>query len=226
MCGTTLTPMHLSERFTSLQGEGYWSGTPAAFVRMAGCNLACPFCDTDFRPTHTLNEEQLARWAQSTGMHHVVITGGEPALQLTPTLIESLHQKGLYVQVETNGTIPIPRGWGVDWITCSPKMQPLSAYRADATANPPVRGEGGQAATNEGRVEESWSWVDELKIVFTAPADVAPWEQVLCPHRFIQPCDTGDAARNQSILRAAIDYCLTHPQWRLSLQTHKILGIH
>lgn len=188
--------MRVSELFTSLQGEGHWVGTPAAFIRLAGCNRACPFCDTDFSARSELSEQQLADWAGGTGMGHAVVTGGEPALQLTPSLVARLHERGLRVQVETNGTIDLPRAWGIDWVTCSPK-----------TPTPRLR------------------HIDELKVVFASPDDMAPWEQSTITHRFVQPCDTGDPATNERILRNAIDYCLKHPQWRLSLQTHKLIGI-
>lgn len=189
--------MRVSELFTSLQGEGHWSGTPSAFIRLAGCNLSCPFCDTDYSPRQDLSELQVADWAGGTGLPHAVVTGGEPGLQLTPTLVALLHERGLRVQVETNGTIDLPPSWGIDWVTCSPK-----------TLHPRL------------------SHIDELKVVFTTPSDITPWEQYPVPHRFVQPCDTGDPSANARIVQAAVSYCLSHPQWRLSLQTHKLIGIH
>ena len=193
--------MQISECFVSLQGEGWFTGTPAAFIRLAGCNLQCPFCDTDFHSRQTLSEEEVARWVAQTGMHHVVLTGGEPALQLSPTLIELLHEAGLFVQIETNGTVPLPEEWGIDWITCSPKF----GYVAEA----PLR----------------LSRMDELKVVFTPGMDLSPYDNIPAQVRFLQPCDMGDPARNDLILRETVNYCLAHPAWRLSLQTHKILGI-
>lgn len=192
--------MQISELFVSLQGEGYFTGTPAAFIRLAGCNLRCPFCDTDFRATQTLGEQEVAAWAVQTGMRHVVITGGEPTLQLTATLTRLLHEVGLFIQIETNGTRALPPDCEVDWVTCSPK----TAYSPE-----PIRLE----------------HIDELKVVFTGHDEPANYDYLTASVRSLQPCDTGNAQRNEELRQQAIAYCLSHPQWRLSLQTHKLLGV-
>ena len=111
--------MRVNETFLSLQGEGYFTGTPAFFLRLSGCNLQCPFCDTNHQSFSEMSEEEIVTEASRHKPRHIVITGGEPALQLTQSLVDKLHEAGFFVQVETNGTLPLPEG--IDWVTCSPK---------------------------------------------------------------------------------------------------------
>ncbi|MDE6306040.1 MAG: 7-carboxy-7-deazaguanine synthase QueE [Muribaculaceae bacterium] len=122
--------MRVNEIFYSLQGEGFHTGTPAVFIRLSGCNLACPFCDTSHASgtdmTHLQIVEEVGRYA---GVRHVVITGGEPTLQADDRLVELLHRNGHFVQIETNGTRPVPKG--IDWITCSPKEGPYALTDVD-----------------------------------------------------------------------------------------------
>lgn len=111
--------MRLNEIFYSIQGEGYFTGTPAVFIRLSGCNLKCPFCDTDHTRFVEKTENEIVRMASQYPCHHAVITGGEPSLQLTESFVRKLKEAGFFVQVETNGTRPLPNN--VDWVTCSPK---------------------------------------------------------------------------------------------------------
>jgi 7-carboxy-7-deazaguanine synthase (Cx14CxxC type) len=206
----------VKELFYTLQGEGANTGRPAVFLRFAGCNLwsgleadrasaTCRFCDTDFVGTDGTgggkfaNPRDLARavaahWpAKNQAKPFVVCTGGEPLLQLDAPLIDALHDAGLEIAIETNGTIAAPAG--IDWICVSPKAGAALAARAG----------------------------DELKLVYPqAGFDPAQFEALNFRHLFLQPCDGPEVRQNQ---QAAIDYCLTHPRWRLSLQTHKLLGI-
>ena len=197
--------MRVNETFLSLQGEGYFTGTPAFFLRLSGCNLQCPFCDTHHQSFTEMTEEEIVQEASRHMPRHIVITGGEPALQLTKSLVDKLHEAGFFIQVETNGTLPLPEG--IDWVTCSPKGQTPS--------NSPVKGESLK--------------IDELKILFmgdgTDPEDFLPGGRYGGEQLYLQPLDTGDEMRNRIILRDTIAYILEHPQWRLSLQTHKLLGI-
>ncbi len=121
--------MRVNEIFYSLQGEGRWTGTPAVFLRLSGCNLQCPFCDTRHHAHQQMSEEQAVRLCAAFPARHIVVTGGEPALQLTPSLVDRLHREGFFVQVETNGTLPLPPG--VDWVTCSPKDAPCAIGHVD-----------------------------------------------------------------------------------------------
>ena len=113
--------MRVNETFLSLQGEGRFTGTPVFFLRLSGCNLQCPFCDTNHQGYKEMSEEEIVQEACLHEPRHIVITGGEPAMQLTQSLIDKLHEAGFFVQVETNGTMPLPEG--IDWVTCSPKGQ-------------------------------------------------------------------------------------------------------
>ena len=190
--------MKVNEIFYSLQGEGHFTGTPAVFVRLSGCNLRCGFCDTDHAGGVEMTEEQIVAQASGHAARHVVITGGEPSLQLTGTLVDLLHQAGFFVQVETNGTRELPPA--VDWVTCSPKDAPLACSR-----------------------------VDELKLLYQGPESAAVADHlhstVQARHYCLQPCDWGCAERNAAVLAGCIGYIKAHPWWRLSLQTHKLLGI-
>lgn len=111
--------MKVNEIFYSIQGEGYYTGTPALFIRFSGCNLKCAFCDTEHEAGTEMTVDEIVSEAASCPARHVVLTGGEPGLQITDELVEKLHRAGKYVQVETNGTCHLPEG--IDWITCSPK---------------------------------------------------------------------------------------------------------
>ncbi len=188
--------MKVNEIFHSLQGEGYHTGSAVVFLRLSGCNLKCAFCDTDHIGGKNMTEEEIVEEVNRYGTKHVVITGGEPAMQLTSTLVDKLHQAGLYVQIETNGTLLLPPG--IDWVTCSPK-----------TGRKPVLAD-----------------VDELKVVIAGhDTDPSIYDNIKASHRFVQPCDHGDAKLNAESIKQAVDYVKSHPQWRLSLQTHKLINI-
>ena len=203
----------VKEIFLTLQGEGMQAGRRAVFLRLSGCNLwtgreqdrataRCTFCDTDFvgmdgenggrYEAAALAGKVASLWGKGD-LPLVVITGGEPMLQLDAALIDALHARGFEIAVETNGTLPAPDG--IDWICVSPKAGTEIVQRAG----------------------------DELKLVWPQagvdPADLLGWD---FRHFLIQPMDCADAAAAR---QAAIDYVLRHPEWRLSLQTHKLLGL-
>jgi 7-carboxy-7-deazaguanine synthase (Cx14CxxC type) len=205
----------VKEIFLTLQGEGGQAGRAAVFCRFAGCNLwsgreedragaVCTFCDTDFvgldgsgggrfADAGALADAVAAAWAGGAEDRLVVLTGGEPLLQVDEALVAALHARGFSVALETNGTLPAPRG--IDWICVSPK--------ADAAL-----------AQTTGQ---------ELKLVFPQPGvDPARFEPLAFDRFLLQPMDGPGREANTA---AAIAYCLAHPRWRLSLQTHKYLGI-
>ncbi|MDG2523387.1 7-carboxy-7-deazaguanine synthase [Caulobacter segnis] len=205
----------VKEIFLTLQGEGGQAGKAAVFCRFSGCNLwtgreqdrakaVCTFCDTDFVGTDgegggkfatpdALADAVAAAWTGGADDRLVVITGGEPMLQLDAPLIDALHSRGFMIAVETNGTLPAPEG--IDWICVSPK--------ADA----PVVQTRGQ----------------ELKLVYPqALADPARFEHMDFERFYLQPMDGPDQLENT---QKAVAYCLSHPKWRLSVQTHKYLGL-
>jgi len=205
----------VKEIFLTLQGEGAHTGRAAVFCRFSGCNLwsgreqdrasaTCRFCDTDFVGTDgtlggryasagELADTIAAQWTGANTNRYVVLTGGEPLLQVDAPLVDALHAHGFSVGVETNGTITPPDG--MDWICVSPKA-------------------GAELAIRSGH---------ELKLVYPQ-ADAVPERFAdLAFERFsLQPMDGPDVIENTA---RTVDYCLRHPQWRLSLQTHKTLGI-
>lgn len=203
----------VKEIFLTLQGEGMQAGRRAVFLRFSGCNLwsgrekdragaQCTFCDTDFVGTDGVHggrydAPSLARkvselWGEGEE-RLVVITGGEPLLQLDEALIGALHDLGFEVAVETNGTIAAPPG--LDWICVSPKA-------------------GSHVIQRQG---------NELKLVWPQPAidpaELAQWEFSAF---LIQPMDCVD---RDAALAASIDFVMANPRWRLSLQSHKVLGL-
>ena len=119
----------VNEIFYSLQGEGRYTGTPAVFLRFSGCNRACAFCDTDHHGFTAMTGEEIADACAAYPARHLVVTGGEPLLQLDSALLLLLKARGFYVQIETNGTLPAPPE--VDWVTCSPKDAPWGINRVD-----------------------------------------------------------------------------------------------
>lgn len=196
--------MKVNEIFYSLQGEGLYTGTPSMFLRFAGCNLNCTFCDTKHEPYEELTEDEIvAKMASIGGVTHAVITGGEPTLQITRSLIDKLHDKGFFVQIETNGTVRLKDDLDcvIDYITCSPKFQ--FCKKADVNIQR----------------------IDELKVVFNGYNDLSAYDKINCKLRYVQPCDVGDPDKNRHILEETEKYILTYPCWRLSLQTQKIINV-
>ena len=203
----------VNEIFYSLQGEGFNTGRAAVFVRFAGCNLRCPFCDTEFDSYREMTADdivaEISLHHPPSTLHHlpllVVLTGGDPTLQVDEAFVDLLHQHGFEVAMESNGTRPAPQN--LDWLTVSPKSLPLTP------------------SNWRGRMP------DERKVVFTTEEDV-PQLTAQLPLQlvgaggwlYLQPCDTGDAERNALIINRCVDYIKAHPHWRLSLQTHKLVG--
>lgn len=189
----------VNDIFYSIQGEGRNTGRAAVFVRFSGCNLACPFCDTDFGRYEELSADAiLSRMTERVGTIGggtrplVVLTGGEPTLQADVPLIDRLHQAGYgEVAMESNGLLEPPPN--LDWLTVSPK---------------------GRAAVRH---------ANELKVLFDGRTAVGTYG-IEADYYYLQPCDVGDAVRNAAITQGCIDFIRRHPQWRLSLQTHKLAG--
>lgn len=189
--------MKINEIFYSLQGEGHYTGTPAVFIRFAGCNLKCSFCDTDFTSFTEMSEDDIVNEINKYPTNHIVITGGEPTLQLTTSFVNKLHEAGKFVQIETNGTNTLPEGCNIDWVTCSPKYKAVKIQH-----------------------------IDELKVVYEGDGqDMSAYNNLSASDYRLQPCDTQDEERNKEILKQTIDFILKNPIWKLSLQTHKILNV-
>jgi len=205
----------VKEVFYTLQGEGLRAGRPAVFCRFSGCNLwsgreedrsnaICKFCDTDFVGTNgTLGgkfstPDELAlliasQWPKNKKNRYVVLTGGEPLLQVDSALVEALHKNEFEIAVETNGTIVPPVG--IDWVCVSPKA-------------------GAEWILKTGQ---------ELKLVYPQPG-LMPQDILIADfdNYLLQPMDGLHQNRNTI---EAINYCQSNPEWRLSVQTHKILEI-
>ena len=214
----------INDIFYSLQGEGSNTGRAAIFIRFAGCNLRCSFCDTEFDSYTEMTDDKVISEIKSLTSHlspltshpspltsHllVVLTGGEPTLQVDEAFVDLLHQHGYEVAMESNGTRPAPRN--LDWLTVSPKEW----WK--------VNGGGWMENSNVRRP-------DELKIVFDEDMPERLSSLHLPPSTlhallYLQPCDTGDPVRNADIMQRCVEYIKQHPQWRLSLQTHKLIGI-
>lgn len=191
----------INEIFCSLQGEGEKTGTVSVFIRMSGCNLRCAFCDTDHQ-SHTMMSapeivEQVMRYPDAP---LIVLTGGEPALHVDTALIQALKLTGKTIAIETNGTLPLPDG--IDWVTLSPK----TAFQ------------GGEA------LPCIITSCDELKVVYTGQ-NLNQYDHIKAQQRFLQPCYVDDPKQRLLGLQATVKAVLDNPQWRLSLQTHKLLGI-
>ena len=182
----------VNDIFYSLQGEGRNTGRAAIFIRFAGCNLKCPFCDTDFAQYEEMSDEDILNRIKSYPSHFVVLTGGEPSLQVDRQLVDLLHKHGYELAMETNGTHPIVDG--IDWITCSPK------------GNTKIKR------------------CNELKCIFEETTLEPDDHGIIAEYKYLQPCDVQDAERNAQIVKRCFDYILQHPEWRMSLQTHKLVG--
>lgn len=205
----------VKEIFLTLQGEGAQAGRRAVFCRFAGCNLwsgreadrakaICKFCDTDFVGTDGTGGGKFADaaalaaavagcWGEGIDHRYVVLTGGEPMLQVDAALIDALHAEGFVIAIESNGTLPVPRS--IDWICISPKA-------------------GSELVQVNG---------DELKLVWPQPgSDLNRLAALDFTHRLIQPLD--DCVREDNVAEC-VALVQRDPRWRLSLQTHKLLGL-
>jgi len=205
----------VKEMFLTLQGEGVNAGRRAVFVRFAGCNLwsgreqdrataVCKFCDTEFVGTDGLGGGKFADaerlvaavagfWGKGLRDRFVVLTGGEPMLQIDDAIVDALHVQGFRIAMESNGTIPAHPG--IDWICISPKAGSIVVQRAG----------------------------HELKLVWPqAGSDIGDIETWDFDHLLLQPLDDQRSDANR---KACVDLVMKRPQWRLSLQTHKLLGL-
>lgn len=182
----------VNDIFYSLQGEGRNTGRAAIFIRFAGCNLKCPFCDTDFAQYEDMSDEDILNRIKSYPSHFVVLTGGEPSLQVDRQLVDLLHKHGYELAMETNGTHPIVDG--IDWITCSPKGNTVIKR------------------------------CNELKCIFEETTLEPDDHGISAEYKYLQPCDVQNTERNAQIVKRCFDYILQHPEWRMSLQTHKLVG--
>jgi len=175
----------VNEIFYSLQGEGYFTGTAAIFVRFSGCNLRCDFCDTNHNDGVMISDEEILKRISKFESKHLILTGGEPTLSIDYNFVQKMKDAGFFVQIETNGTLPVPEN--IDWITCSPK------------------------------INCKLTQANELKVVYTGQ-DLSEYDSFKAEHSFLQPCSMKNT-------KEVIEIIKHNPQWRLSVQMHKVVGI-
>jgi len=189
--------------FYSIQGEGYFTGAPAFFIRLAGCDVGCPWCDTKESWTaqgHTiLNIPAIMTEVRSSGAKIAIVTGGEPLMHNLDLLVDAIKAEGIRAHLETSGTYPLSGAW--DWITLSPKPhRPASRLMLESC--------------------------DELKIVIASQDDLE-WAETIKPqaintyHAYLQP----EWSKRESLIPLIISHAQRHKSWRVGLQTHKFLGI-
>lgn len=197
----------VKEIFYSIQGEGANVGTPAVFIRFCGCNLRCPFCDTDHIEGREMGDEEIYREAKVYKAPLIVLTGGEPTLQIDFEFVAGLKEAtGARIAIETNGTNPVPEN--IDWITVSPKIGIEGSDKGDC----PILA----ARADEIKVVDLGQSLDQY---FDLPCY---GENTLM---YLQPChvanrDLALANRNRTVQRV-----LENPRWHLSLQIHRLLQI-
>ena len=190
------------EIFHSVQGEGYHSGIPHVFVRFGNCNLRCEWCDTDFLTFEERTLDSIVEEVISYDCKRVIFTGGEPALQDLSTIGSALKKHGIILSIETNGTIPVDPI--IDWICVSPKDQ--------LYPNVSIKQRHG----------------DELKVVYCGQ-ELSMYDELIdgFTHLYLQPCyiDTDSVEKNGQSFQTVERLVKNSPGWRLSLQTHKWMGV-
>ncbi len=190
------------EHFYTIQGEGVYTGSAAYFIRFAGCDVGCVWCDVkeswpaDGFPLHSIDE--MVAWVTATPAKLVVITGGEPAMYNCIGLCDAFHAAGIRVHIETSGAYPIQGNF--DWICVSPKK-----FKAP--------------------VEAAVVLAHELKVVVFNKSDFQ-WAENWCQlapqaQWLLQP----EWDKQHEVMPLIIDYVKAHPQWKISLQTHKIINV-
>lgn len=192
----------INEIFHSLQGEGYNTGTASVFIRLSGCNLHCAFCDTRHEEGTMMSlpeiVEQVMRYPNAP---LIVLTGGEPSLWIDEDFVAGLKMMtGKRIAIETNGTRPLPHG--IDWVTLSPKTD----------------------LGDSGNLPVVLTRCDELKVVYLGQ-DLTQYNNITADHRYLQPCWVSNENDRKRNMQDTVQAVLQHPEWRLSLQIHRILDI-
>ncbi|MGN0230016.1 MAG: 7-carboxy-7-deazaguanine synthase QueE [Muribaculaceae bacterium] len=187
--------------FYSLIGEGFFTGTPAVFISFAGCNLHCSFCDAADLDGSNMSLYQIVNEIKKyPNAHHIVLTGGEPAIFIDQDFVDALKRTGKFIIIETNGTKNLPKG--IDWVTFSPKHS-----FAGGDAAPLLLKE-----------------CNELRVVYLGQ-DISQYAAIKAEHRYLQPCYCEEEEMRKYILRSCINAVLANPDWTLSLQIQRIIGI-
>jgi len=191
------------EIFYSIQGEGYFSGAPSIFIRFGGCNLACSWCDTEFNKWDEMSLKEIIGTISEWDCKRIVLTGGEPAIQDISTFSDVIKPLGYELAIETNGTVSLPEN-KVDWICVSPKDQLYPTVK--------IRQKTG----------------NELKVVWVGQ-DLSMYDDLRkgFDHHYLQPCydESMDVEWNGKNFHQTYNIVKNSPEWSLSLQTHKWLGV-
>ncbi len=195
----------INEIFYSLQGEGHHTGFPSVFIRFSGCNLACPFCDTQHDDGILMTDDDIIRAVNLYTAGWIVLTGGEPCLHIDNDFVRMLKRTtGKRVAIETNGTLSVPED--IDWVTVSPKCG------IDGIADLPIRADR----------------ADEIKVVDVGQ-DLEPYFSLQCRRKetlmYLQPCYVKDERQCKANRLRTVRRVLADPRWTLSVQLHRFLGI-
>lgn len=191
----------INEIFYSIQGEGYHTGTPAVFIRFSGCNLKCSFCDTKHQDGKNMSLYEIINEIKKyPNARMVILTGGEPSLFINQAIIDAIKRAGMYIAIETNGTYKLPDG--IDWITLSPKSSFTGGDSAPLVIDK----------------------CNELKVVYLGQ-DLKQYSHIQADYRFLQPCYCDNEDIRQYTMRSCLNAVLNSQDWRLSLQTQRILNI-
>jgi len=198
-----MTSYPIVEIFHSVQGEGYHSGVSSIFVRFGRCNLKCEWCDTEFNTFENMDLDSIIKVITDFECKKIIFTGGEPALQNLEPLIQELRPKGYNFSIETNGTIELPKGL-IDWVCVSPKDQIYP------------------------EVSIKQRFGNELKCVYVGQ-DLSIYDKLKqgFEHLYLQPCydESKDVVWNGKSFRQTMEVVKNNPEWHLSLQTHKWMGV-
>lgn len=190
------------EIFHSVQGEAFHTGMPHVFIRFGNCNLRCEWCDTDFLKFEEMELEDIVERVLAFNCQRVIFTGGEPAMQDLHTIGAALKEHDIHLSIETNGTIQIPGI--IDWICVSPKDQLYPNVSIQQRVG------------------------DELKVVYCGQ-DLSMYDGLKTgfEHHYLQPCylEEESIEKNGRNFSAVEDLVKRNPGWRLSLQTHKWMGV-
>ena len=191
--------LKVNEIFYSLQGEGGRQGETSIFIRLSGCNLNCNFCDTEFRSGEGMNIEDIISAIKPYPCRWIVWTGGEPSLQLNDKILFFFKKEGYLQAIESNGTRKLSNL--LDYTVISPKGNPDYAKKINTKAN-------------------------EVRLPILNGDHIPPVDDLpSAKYYFLSPIFCADEDKNRSNIAFCVNYIKQHPEWRLSLQIHKLIGI-
>jgi organic radical activating enzyme len=192
--------MKINEIFYSLQGEGYRAGQPTVFIRLAGCDLACGFCDTEFESGLEMTDDALLKEVSNYPAEWVTWTGGEPMMQLMEETVRKFKEAGFKQSIETNGNHKVSFQDELDWVVCSPKVAEHVVAR-----NFP-------------------DGLDELRYAWHRTKKSVPKPGAKASHKYLSPICDGNNINDLNV-QYCIELCKQNPEWKLSIQLHKLWNI-